>query len=70
MRTPKTLQSTQQATEIRPEISKLLKEEAISSPSKMESPKNEGEPSLHIWDFAGHELYYTTHQVILTIIVI
>ena len=18
---------------------------------------------LHIWDFAGHELYYTTHQV-------
>ena len=20
--------------------------------------------SLHIWDFAGHELYYTTHQVI------
>ena len=20
--------------------------------------------SLHIWDFAGHELYYTTHQVL------
>ena len=42
----------------------------IASPRKPGDPhitKDEEVVSLHIWDFAGHELYYTTHQVSLTI---
>ena len=38
----------------------------IGSPRKPGDPhisKEEEVVSLHIWDFAGHELYYTTHQV-------
>ena len=27
------------------------------------SANDEDHLTLHIWDFAGHELYYTTHQV-------
>ena len=30
----------------------------------MKIPEGDEAISLHIWDFAGHELYYTTHQVI------
>ena len=39
---------------------------------KFGSPRQPGDPpikqadevmTLHIWDFAGHQLYYTTHQV-------
>ena len=41
----------------------------IGSPRKPGDPhikKDEEGMSLHIWDFAGHDLYYTTHQVRLT----
>ena len=35
-----------------------------SSRSALDTKKSEEAVSLHIWDFAGHELYYTTHQVL------
>ena len=56
-------QSIQQATKIRPEISQLITKEVKSPTKPAVSEKKEEKPSLHIWDFAGHELYYTTHQV-------
>ena len=42
------------------------KRKVKSDAHSAQSTKKEEEPlKLHIWDFAGHELYYTTHQVIL-----
>ena len=40
-----------------PEMSKLLKDRLGATGS------GEDAISLYIWDFAGHEMYYTTHQV-------
>ena len=40
-----------------PEMSKLFKD-------KLGATREDDETiSLYIWDFAGHEMYYTTHQV-------
>ena len=50
------------SNEVDPEIAKMVQEKAVTalSPRKRTSE----EPMvLHIWDFAGHDLYYTTHQV-------
>ena len=58
---PKTKQNE---TTIHPDISVLLKEKIESTKKGEDSSKNREEGiSFHIWDFAGHELYYTTHQV-------
>ena len=48
--------------EIDIDIAKLVQKKTVStSPSKK---VNSDEPlMLHIWDFAGQDLYYTTHQV-------
>ena len=64
-KTPKLTPMTQ--PEIQPDISELL-EKKIKSTKSSKSPEStsttsEESISLHIWDFAGHELYYTTHQV-------
>ena len=49
---------------IHPDISVLLKQKIESTKKGEDSSKNREEGiSFHIWDFAGHELYYTTHQV-------
>ena len=54
----------QKETMIHPDISVLLQNKIESSKKGGDSSKNREEGiSLHIWDFAGHELYYTTHQV-------
>ena len=45
-------------TELAPDISNLVMEKLQSSAEEDEEPL-----TIHIWDFAGHELYYTTHQV-------
>ena len=45
-------------TELDPDISNLVMEKLQSSAEEDEEPL-----TMHIWDFAGHELYYTTHQV-------
>ena len=62
--------------EIQPEISELLSKKiqstkkqsstggASSSNTDIIQKKDDETVNLHIWDFAGHELYYTTHQVI------
>ena len=65
--------------QIHPEISELLtkkiestKKQSLPNITETEtastsqnglSIKKEEPVNLHIWDFAGHELYYTTHQV-------
>ena len=47
-------------TELTPEIQKCLEEELRTT---KEDDKEEETLTMQIWDFAGHELYYTTHQV-------
>ena len=50
--------------EIDMDIAKLVQEKQTADPrSTMKS--SEGPMKIHIWDFAGQELYYTTHQVII-----
>ena len=47
-----------------PDVSNLVVK--IVSPRKPGAPHiktDEEVMNLHIWDFAGHELYYITHQV-------
>ena len=61
--TAKLSQSSQPPAKISPDISQLLQTQVKSPPVSTVSPVKEEPPSLHIWDFAGHELYYTTHQV-------
>ena len=60
MKTPTKIES-----KLSPDVSNLVIK--IGSPRKPGDPlvkKEEEVMDLHIWDFAGHELYYTTHQVI------
>ena len=64
-RTTEPSQSSPQPVKINPEISELFQTQ-VKSPVKTVSAVKEELPSLHIWDFAGHELYYTTHQVTVT----
>ena len=49
-------------SEVDLEIAKMVQQKTVmaSSPRKGTS---EEPVVLHIWDFAGHDLYYTTHQV-------
>ena len=47
--------------EMSPEIAKLLQEKARLPASQDENDS----VNFDIWDFAGQELYYTTHQVYL-----
>ena len=56
----------QRKEEIRADISDLLLKKVKSKKTRYGMKSTEGDEaiSLHIWDFAGHELYYTTHQVI------
>ena len=54
---------SQPSNEVDLEIAKMVQQKAVTalSPRKRTSE----EPMvLHIWDFAGHDLYYTTHQVL------
>ena len=53
---------SQPANEVDLEIAQMVQEKAkiTLSPRKQ---KSEDPVVLHIWDFAGHDLYYTTHQV-------
>ena len=49
--------------EIDMEIAKLVNTKSELDPTLTETTE---EPmKIHIWDFAGQELYYTTHQVII-----
>ena len=53
---------SQPSNEVDLEIAKMVQQKAVmaSSPRK----RTAEEPVvLHIWDFAGQDLYYTTHQV-------
>ena len=53
---------SQPSNEVDLEIAKMVQQKDVmaSSPKK----RTAEEPVvLHIWDFAGHDLYYTTHQV-------
>ena len=52
------LKPSEAKTELAPVISNLVMEKLKSSAEEDEEPL-----TMHIWDFAGHELYYTTHQV-------
>ena len=49
---------------ISPEMTRLLTEKMGLT------TKEDDTISLYIWDFAGHEMYYTTHQVHLLLLVI
>ena len=44
------------------EIAELVKKKQEAGPRKSKQPTEEA-IKIHIWDFAGQELYYTTHQV-------
>ena len=57
----RTVVETQVEEQIDMDIAKLVKTKQELDPDLTEST---GEPiKIHIWDFAGQELYYTTHQV-------
>ena len=45
------------------DIARLVQRKQRSDPSN-QSETTEEPMKIHIWDFAGQELYYTTHQVI------
>ena len=47
--------------EIDMDIAKLVQKKQETGPSL--SGRSEEPIKIHIWDFAGQELYYTTHQV-------
>ena len=48
--------------EIDLDIAKLVQKKQETDPSFTET--SEEPMKIHIWDFAGQELYYTTHQVL------
>ena len=59
---PPSRPKSQPSNEVDLEIAKMVQQKDVmaSSPRK----RTAEEPVvLHIWDFAGHDLYYTTHQV-------
>ena len=57
-----TVVETQAEEQIDMDIAKLVKTKQELDPDLTESTE---EPmKIHIWDFAGQELYYTTHQVL------
>ena len=65
MVSPGTKTPTKNDSKLTPDVSNLVIK--IGSPRKPGDPlvkKEEEVMSLHIWDFAGQELYYTTHQVL------
>ena len=47
----------------KPSSSQRQKQSETSSRDVQHKKQEEDPLKLHIWDFAGHELYYTTHQV-------
>ena len=58
----------QPSSEVDLDIAKMVQEKTVSaSPSK--KVISEESIMLHIWDFAGQDLYYTTHQVCFCILV-
>ena len=52
---------THAGEEIDLDIAKLVQKKQQTDPSFTEA--SEEPMNIHIWDFAGQELYYTTHQV-------
>ena len=57
---------TREVEEVGMDIAKLVKTKQLTDPSSTEA--SEDSMKIHIWDFAGQELYYTTHQVIIDLV--
>ena len=52
------------SNEVDIDIAKMVQQKTITGSSPTKTKRASEQPIiLHIWDFAGHDLYYTTHQV-------